>query len=758
MLAVTIDGSLGYGRVTSRARCRYSGESRRGGAVAEPPTTAPLRPRRLVQRFLGTLIVATSLSAALAAAEPDPPPNSAPAPSDPVVSSIAEWEQETGNADLALALLRTLEQSGDNGRRLEYARRVLRQTSLGAADEAKVLNHLISSATAAADWSDRELVDAGIAALLDRVEAPELRTRLGSSHAAYLTRQGRFADAERAARRAIDDADAQPAEFRFNLYNSLGVALAQQGRFDEAFETLVAALRIREQGGLADSAMLLQNLGGLSIYLGRHEAAIEYNQRALELLDDNAATLPSVLSNIAASEVELGRLDAARTRLERAIAIGERRGQPSISSIGNLGYVLRELGQFEEALALFRRQIELERATDSAGTQAIAWKNVGETLVRMNRRDEADSALETALQLYREADIKPKRLELYPVMIDNLAALGRDRRALDLMREYKSLSDEMISAESAERIAALEAGLELERRERELALVERDRVLAEAELGQIRAEQARERGFRNLLLAVLSGAILLLVLLWRTARMRGRSNRLLAEKNSEIDQQHKVLEGLNRSLEQRSQEDELTGLFNRRFMRQLVEDLERETATGGAAAAAAPSPYLMLLIDLDLFKQINDQWGHPVGDLALMRVGDALRECAEPGDLLMRWGGEEFLWLCAAASTDQAGPRCLGLQQALRRLPLMIEGQAVELGFSAGATLLELDHVDPAQALQGAIRIADAALYEAKSSGRGRYVCLELDVEHPAPHEVPELIRSGRLRRLAGPIDGQSQD
>jgi diguanylate cyclase (GGDEF)-like protein len=700
--------------------------------------------------LLRTLVVAASIAAALAAAQSEVPPSRAAAPVASAETTIAQWEQQTENAGLALALLQALEQSGDADRRLEYARRILRQTPLDATTEAEVLNQLVTSASALSDWSDSELLEARIAAVLDRVEDPEPRARLGSSHAAYLTRQGHFADAEHAARRAIGDADAQPAEFRFNLFNSLGVALAQQGRYDEAFETMVTALRIREQGGLADSAMLLQNLGGLSIYLGRHPAAIEYNQRALDLLDENAAALPSVLSNIAASEIELGRLDAARERLERAIAIGERRGQPSISSIGNLGYVLRELGQFEEALALFRRQVELEKARDNAGTQAIAWKNIGETLVRMDRREEADDALENALQLYRAADIKPKRLELYPVMIDNLTTLGRDRRALGLMQEYKALNDEMISAESAERIAALEAGLELERRERELALVERDRLQAEAELGQARAEQARERGFRNLLLAML----------WRTVRMRGQANRLLADKNNEIDHQHKKLARLNRTLERRSVEDDLTGLHNRRFMRRLIDEISRNSLS--STGASTPSAFLMLLIDLDRFKQINDQWGHPVGDLALKRVGDALRECAEPGDLLMRWGGEEFLWLCAKASTGQTGTRCLDLHRALRRLPLVIEGRIIELGFSVGATALELGPDDPRKALERAIKIADAALYEAKASGRGRYVCLEPDPAGPdgldIDCEVNELIRSGRVRRHLGRTDEARQD
>lgn len=711
-------------------------------------------------KLFRTLIGALLLSTALAAAQPQSAPQEPPTDSlaTRVDSGITAWEQNTERAEPALTLLQALAQAGDQNRRMQYARQILQQTLLDPSEEAEVLRHLVESANSLADWSDSTALDARIKTVLEQVENPALRSTLNSAHAAYLVLQGRFADAEQAARRAIDDADGQSAEVRFKQFNSLGVALAQQGRFDDAFEAFVSALHIREQGGLPDSAMLLQNLGGLSIYLGRHEAAIEYNLRALDLLDANAPVIPSVLSNIAASEVELGRFDAARQRLEDAISMGERLGQPPISAIGNLGYVLRELGQPEQALQQFQRQLELEQARTSPGSKAVAWKNIGETLALLDRREEADQALRRALELYHEADIKPKRLELYPVMIDNLSALGEHQKALELMRKFKRLNDEIVSADSAVRIATLEAGLELERQQRELALAEGERLRAEAELGELRAEQTRERGFRSLLLAIILGAALILLLLWRSVRIRGQANRLLAEKNVEIDRQHTALAELNRTLERRSLEDELTGLNNRRFMRHHVEGYSDTTA--GDIDRRGVSNYLMLLIDLDHFKQINDQFGHPAGDLVLKRVGDALRECAAASDLLLRWGGEEFLWLCAESSTEQTQSRCVALSQALSKQPLQLEGRAIGLGFSVGATSLSLTQDNPRQALERAIRIADAALYQAKDAGRGRFVCLEPDpVARANPGlldqtlDISELVTTGRLRRSMGRSD-----
>ncbi|GGL68810.1 hypothetical protein GCM10010840_03680 [Deinococcus aerolatus] len=161
--------------------------------------------------------------------------------------------------------------------------------------------------------------------------------------------------------------------------------------------------------------------------------------------------------------------------------------------------------------------------------------------------------------------------------------------------------------------------------------------------------------------------------------------------------------------------DPLTGLPNRRSLERRLEahyvGQVRAPRTGARTGPPA-SPLGVLMIDIDLFKQVNDTHGHEVGDRVLVALGQTLRSCARAGDLVSRWGGEEFLLL---APGDRARLTRIGgrIQQALA-------GQAwpetlPRVTVSIGAALSE-ESSDAA----GLLDLADRRLYRAKHTGRAR--------------------------------------
>lgn len=158
--------------------------------------------------------------------------------------------------------------------------------------------------------------------------------------------------------------------------------------------------------------------------------------------------------------------------------------------------------------------------------------------------------------------------------------------------------------------------------------------------------------------------------------------------------------------------DGLTGLFNRRFLRESLPQLQ-------AAAARRHSPLCVVMIDLDHFKRVNDEHGHLIGDRTLAAVGRALREHSRRSDLVARYGGEEFAVLCP--DTD----RETGIQVA-ERLRVAIEQLGAEqLGHSGPQTVsLGVAVQSPKQALtpEQLLDQADLALYRAKQLGRNRTV------------------------------------
>ena len=160
------------------------------------------------------------------------------------------------------------------------------------------------------------------------------------------------------------------------------------------------------------------------------------------------------------------------------------------------------------------------------------------------------------------------------------------------------------------------------------------------------------------------------------------------------------LHGLVRRLDDAAQTDGLTGLWNHAaFWRRLqAED---------ARARRQQTPYSVLMIDVDHFKALNDQYGHQAGDAVLRRMADILGKRVRGSDVLARYGGEEF----AVLLPDTAQSNAAEVAEKLRRL-LAIAGINVSIGVADNAD----DNASPDEV----VGAADAALYDAKLSGRAR--------------------------------------
>jgi diguanylate cyclase (GGDEF)-like protein len=156
--------------------------------------------------------------------------------------------------------------------------------------------------------------------------------------------------------------------------------------------------------------------------------------------------------------------------------------------------------------------------------------------------------------------------------------------------------------------------------------------------------------------------------------------------------------------------DGLTGVFNRRFLRESMPQLQ-------ASAARRRVPMCVIMIDLDHFKRVNDQYGHIIGDQTLCAVSDVLRANCRRSDLLARYGGEEFAILCPDTDCDTALLVAERLRVAVESLDEDALGhpgpQTISLGVAVQSGRLEL-------LPERLIDHADTALYEAKLRGRNR--------------------------------------
>lgn len=157
--------------------------------------------------------------------------------------------------------------------------------------------------------------------------------------------------------------------------------------------------------------------------------------------------------------------------------------------------------------------------------------------------------------------------------------------------------------------------------------------------------------------------------------------------------------------------DFLTKAFNRRHLFEVGETLYANAKRGSIKLAAA-------LIDADHFKQINDTFGHQIGDEALKLISTTLHKSMRRSDVVARYGGEEFVCLAIVKESEDASFVFERVRSALERIDLQVDGQRVVITASIGVTLELQDSLD------AMINRADQAVYQAKEAGRNRVVCL----------------------------------
>lgn len=215
-------------------------------------------------------------------------------------------------------------------------------------------------------------------------------------------------------------------------------------------------------------------------------------------------------------------------------------------------------------------------------------------------------------------------------------------------------------------------------------------------------------------------ALLLVGLL--LGRLRNHALRRRAEQlQRDVALRTRELAEANRRLEHASLTDPLTGLWNRRhFSLEMPGECARALRR---AESDRHSAIGLILLDCDRFKQINDREGHAVGDAVLVEMAARLRHQARESDLLLRWGGEEFLLVLRDTERDGLAAAARRVLEAIGERPFVFGVEPLKVTCSLGVCAYPFDPLQPeARSLDDCLRLADAALYRAKHQGRDRAV------------------------------------
>jgi len=444
-----------------------------------------------------------------------------------------------------------------------------------------------------------------------------------------------------------------------------------------------------------------RNSAAAAIYLHMAlDAALQAGSRALE----TKAT--AILASLAQGDNDA---ELAERLVARAQALAAQEGDPALQAYVKsfVSDVLADREQYEASRAAIVDAIRISHAAGLQRREAQYELSLSGAELRLERPADALAALDRAqvfLATHNEPGLERQRLHDQAVA---LLALGRTAQAKAKLQEVLARYDRETGPNA--RIGVLrDLGPALARagdRAGALALYTREQQLLQAKNDGryerdmqdvqklIKDESDRLQSRR---VAQWGGAAVACVLLALAiafiARRQVERNRLLARRNA--------------ALRRQAERDSLTGLANRAHLQARV------------AAAGERFEGALFLIDVDHFKSVNDRHGHAAGDAVLVAIARRLEGVLRDRDLVVRWGGEEFLVVVDSMPADEAVVLAQRLMKSFVASPVMVDGQAIPVSASIGFAVFPLAGKSGGVTFDAAFALVDAAMYHSKAQGR----------------------------------------
>ncbi|WP_338766386.1 tetratricopeptide repeat-containing diguanylate cyclase [Massilia sp. METH4] len=503
-------------------------------------------------------------------------------------------------------------------------------------------------------------------------------------------------EAERLARNTAD------LPLRVQATISAGQSFQEQGNYPAALARLQSAIDLARtvKDDDAPLASALNALAFLYTDMKQFDKGWEVQEESLAVA--RRMRSPGRLAIALATEyglaIESGQYDRAGRALLDELAVERRLGarQMIADTLVNLSDLYLKKHDYRRTIDFARQALAAAEEVNSPGGTATARINLGQAYLGLGRVADGKRQFEAGLAAYEKTGVKP---EVQAVLLEYGAALERAgdyRGAIDAYHRERTLSSEMFAEERQKAVLELQQKYDTEKKGRQIEALRQENRVKSAELDNRKLQQR----IWWLLALVFALASVVVGLLYRKVR---QANALLQVKNQELKQQSSL--------------DPLTALYNRRhfqdFMRTHAQ-VERRQNTGGDMVGA------LFLLDVDHFKHINDTHGHAAGDAVLKMIAANLRETLRETDMIVRWGGEEFLAFLPAVPRDGLEDVARRILRGIRAQALEYQGTTLRVHVSVGFAPFPLAAGGTPLSWERAVNLVDMALYMAKSHGRNR--------------------------------------
>ncbi|GAB3459893.1 hypothetical protein GCM10027321_18650 [Massilia terrae] len=499
-------------------------------------------------------------------------------------------------------------------------------------------------------------------------------------------------------------AQTDDAELKLRTMVSSGESFSEEGNFPRALEKLQAAASLARQNDVAFQVTIALN--ALAVLYDRMR---EYD-KGFAALEEAApwasrGQSPGRIAVLKQSEYILsmhsGQPRRAREALLAALGAQRRIGANAdvARTLVNLSDSYLKLGDFATALSYANQAHEASRLLKDRQPMTVAQVNQGEALIGMGRLAEGKRTVEDAIRQIERTGDKPVMQQVLAEYGELLEKAGDFAGAVTAYHRERDLSNQLFEERRHKLTLELQTKYETDKKQQQIELLRRENQVKSTELSNRRLQQR----VWWLLAVVFALSSVIVTILYRKVRS---ANVKLEEKNLELKAQ--------------SVRDPLTGLYNRRHFQEYMRNFQ-PTEKRGAGTSGEDVVGALFLLDVDHFKHINDTCGHAAGDAVLKRIATCMHEILRGTDMIVRWGGEEFLAFLPAI------PRS-GLDEIARRLLVgissaVIEHQGKTLSANVSIGFAPYPIASPGQeplTWERAVNLVDMALYLAKGHGRNR--------------------------------------
>ncbi|WP_448211263.1 tetratricopeptide repeat-containing diguanylate cyclase [Colwellia sp. MEBiC06753] len=527
-------------------------------------------------------------------------------------------------------------------------------------------------------------------ALIDESTPMEIQASFNVFAGIAAQRRGEYQEAVSLIRQAMSQAQAENLNY---IYTEAKQELAYTLSLTELYETSLADLQEAyvEAFALNDNfliAVINETYAAVFGYMNDFEKSIEYYARALDTYErlGYQPYVAEAIYGLASTYRYWKKYDLAIEKFKLYMDKVSYTPNQYISYFGayGLGMTYAEKGDCPAALVVIEQALALNGQVDY---DAELLKRRAQCQINLGKLVEAGQSIAQAEAIFSAIpELDGTKWAIETIKLRGLLAnaKGEYQQAYQLTQSYYQQFTELLIANSSQQLMRVRSAMELERRNVEVSLLQQRNKVQELEL----KKQARENRFQIYLIIV---AFLVIVLVCVIVYLQYRSNQKIFAM---------------------SITDPLSGMFNRRYIFEYLDRLiaSNQTRQGDIS---------VLLFDIDDFKQVNDNYGHPFGDEVICRIADISQETLRVGDIIGRIGGEEFFAILPRTDDEQAQAIAERLKNNIAQSLFTTEqGQQINITVSIGISALGQAASD-----RTALYVnADKALYQAKQQGKNQVV------------------------------------